>query len=71
MAKMKTGDQEKIRQFRQEIKDVKKDLKDTFAEAEESKSKKKKKTKPVWIIIAAAAVVLAAAGYLILRSGII
>ncbi|MCH5349081.1 MAG: hypothetical protein J1E40_07145 [Oscillospiraceae bacterium] len=69
MAKMKTGDQEKIRQFKQEIKDIKKDLKDTFAEVEEPKPKEK----PVllWIIIPAALVFLAAAGYLLFRSGII
>ena len=69
MARMKTGDQEKIRQFKQEIKDVKKDLKDTFADVEEIKPKKK--GSPVWIIISAAVVFLAAVGYLILRSGII
>ena len=69
MGKMKTGDQEKIRQFKQEIKDIKKDLKDTFAELEEPEPKKKT---PVWIIIViAAAVFLAAAGYLLIRSGII
>ena len=69
MGKMKTGDQEKIRQFKQEIKDIKKDLKDTFADLEEPEPKKKT---PVWIIIViAAAVFLAAAGYLLIRSGII
>lgn len=69
MAKMKTGDQEKIRQFKQEIKDIKKDLKDTFAEVEEPKPKEK----PVllWIIIPAAVVILAAVGYFFLRSGIV
>lgn len=68
MARMKTGDQEKIRQFKQEIKDVKKDLKDTFADIEEPKPEKKS---PVWIIITAAVVILAVAGYFIIRSGII
>ena len=71
MARMKTGDQEKIRQFKQEIQDVKKDLKDTFADIEEPEPEK---NSPVRIIIIAAVVtliVLAAVGYLILSSGII
>ena len=69
MAKMRSGDQEKIRQLKQEIRDMKKDLKDTFADIEEPEPKKNNLW--IWIVTAAAVIILAAAGYFVFTSGII
>lgn len=62
-------DKEKIRQLRQDIKDMKLDMKETFSVMEDmEKPKKKRKSKKVlWISIAVAAVIiLAAAAYILL-----
>ena len=62
-------DKEKIRQLRQDIKDMKLDMKETFSIMEDmEKPKKKRQSKKVfWILIAAAAVIsLAVAAYILL-----
>ena len=62
-------DKEKIRQLRQDIKDMKLDMKETFSVMEDmEKPKKKRQSKKVfWILIAAAAVIiLAVAAYILL-----
>ncbi|MBD5144483.1 MAG: hypothetical protein HDT21_00965 [Ruminococcus sp.] len=62
-------DKEKIRQLRQDIKDMKLDMKETFAVMEdmEKPKKKQKSKKALWISIAVAAVIiLAAAAYILL-----
>lgn len=67
--RMKASEEEKIRQLRQDIKDMKLDMKETFSVMEEME-KPKKKRKPqklVWLLIAAAAVIiLAVAAYILL-----
>ena len=62
-------DKEKIRRLRQDIKDMKLDMKETFSVMEDmEKPKKKRQSKKVfWISIAAAAVIiLAVAAYILL-----
>ncbi|MDE5991537.1 MAG: hypothetical protein K2G87_00650 [Oscillospiraceae bacterium] len=67
--RMKASEEEKIRQLRQDIKDMKLDMKETFSVMEDmEKPKKKQKPKKfVWLLIAAAAVIIiAAAAYILL-----
>lgn len=62
-------DKEKIRQLRQDIKDMKLDMKETFSVMEdmEKPKKKRKSKKALWILIAVAAVlIIAAAAYILL-----
>lgn len=67
--RMKASEEEKIRQLRQDIKDMQIDMKETFSVMETmektKKPKKKRRSKKImWLFIAAAAViVLAAAAY--------
>ncbi len=67
--RMKASEEEKIRQLRQDIKDMKLDMKETFSVMEDMEKPKKKRQpqKLVWLLIAAAAVIiLAAAAYILL-----
>lgn len=67
--RMKASEEEKIRQLRQDIKDMKLDLKETFSVMEDmEKPKKKQKSKKVlWIsIVVAAVLIIAAAAYILL-----
>ncbi|MDE6746296.1 MAG: hypothetical protein K2J72_06615 [Oscillospiraceae bacterium] len=62
-------DKEKIRQLRQDIKDMKLDMKETFSVMEdmEKPKKKRKSKKALWIsIVIAAVIILAAAAYIFL-----
>lgn len=62
-------DKEKIRQLRQDIKDMKLDMKETFSVMEEMEKPKKKQKpgKALWIsIVIAAVIILAAAAYILL-----
>lgn len=63
-----SDDKEKIRQLRQDIKDMKVDMKETFSvmETMEKPKKKRRSEKKLWIPIAAAIVIiLAAAAYVL------
>ncbi len=60
-----SDDKEKIRQLRQDIKDMKLDLKETFS-VMETMEKPKKPRRRVWLFIGIAAVIiLAAAAYIL------
>lgn len=64
-------DKEKIRQLRQDIKDMKIDMKETFSvmETMEKPEKKRQPQKKIWIpIIAAAVLIIAAAAYILLTA---
>ncbi len=58
-------DKEKLRQLRQDIKDMKLDMKETFAVMDEMPKPKKKRRVP-WLLIAAAIIIGAAAAYILL-----
>ena len=60
--RMKASEEEKIRQLRQDIKDMKLDMKETFSVMEDMEKPKKKRQskKTLWISIAAAAVIILA-----------
>ncbi len=57
-------DKEKIRQFRQDIKDMKLDMKETFAVMDEMPKPKRKRRIPWVLIIAASVIIIAAAAYM-------
>lgn len=62
-------DKEKIRRLRQDIKDMKLDMKETFAVMEdmEKPKKKRKPKKALWIsIVIAVVIILAVAAYILL-----
>lgn len=62
-----SDDKEKIRQLRQDIKDMKLDLKETFSVMETmEKPKKRRPKKLLWILTAVAAVIIIAAAAYIL-----
>lgn len=62
-----SDDKEKIRQLRQDIKDMKLDLKETFSVMETMEKPKKRRPKKLsWILAAVAAVIIIAAAAYIL-----
>lgn len=62
-----SDDKEKIRQLRQDIKDMKLDLKETFSVMETMEKPKKRRPKKLsWILAAVAAVIIIAAATYIL-----
>ncbi len=58
-------DKEKIKQFRQDIKDMKLDMKETFSVMDDM-PKPKKKRRISWALIIAGIIILAAAAYILL-----
>ncbi len=57
-------DKEKIRQFRQDIKDMKLDMKETFAVMEDMPKPKRKRRFPRALLAAGIIIIIAAAAYL-------
>ena len=69
--RMKASEEEKIRQLRQDIKDMKLDMKETFSVMETMEKPKKKRQfkKALWIpIVIAAVLIIAAAAYILLTA---
>ncbi len=60
-------DKEKIRQFRQDIKDMKLDMKETFAVMDEMPKPKRKRRIPWVLIIAASVILLVTLAYILLQ----
>jgi len=61
-----SDDKEKIKLLKQDIKDMKLDMKETFSVMEEMPKPKRKRSFPWWIVIAAAVILLAVGAYIIL-----
>ncbi len=59
-------DKEKIRQFRQDIKDMKLDMKETFAVMDDMPKPKRKRRFPRVLLAAGIIIIIAAAAYLII-----
>ncbi len=60
-------DKEKLRRLKQDIKDMKLDMKETFAVMDEMPKPKRKRRIPWVLIIAAAIILLAALAYILLQ----